>query len=641
MAIRHKTVVFAFPSTTVVSGDASNINLTQISATIPEIGAAGTSIVACWAEVSFFDVVTATGGTITEHRVGLSIGGAAYTTFTETDDLTNSGENLAGVIGPIDFTAHAQANWTLPTRTVNLQVYFDQNTGTTLGMANVAGLLYVTYAYDDDPAVNPVQLRTAIMPLESLTGALSTVATATYDSIPSLSSTICPEAIQSSVDWFVVIEGNESNNNATTDWTLNVSVAGETITYATQEAALGSDRYGRWVFKPSSIPSLAQQTLQMWCTGVGRLNHCAVCVYYTYTFNAATTTRCGTTLLIPVEIASPLGGTVAANASRFQRSISVQEGNPTLEQSAFRINFNASAAVAGLNWRAGSQAFRAYTHAANVACGMYCLQRRIDSGAVGGAGFALARGMNTITIDGYQTDTTDQATNISGYILLNYTFDKPAAGVGAANHTVRLPLYAWNAQLQDRVRVNGYSFPIPEGDYWIVSSGFHLTQHGSASNALTFDTECLSGEGKGGGYYDIYADVLQTDAERGFFETWMRGRDVFKRFPADFDPDRLDIETARAYRLMTANTTGYGMEAVVTYHSQTWTVAGNITGNNPALTTEVRLVYAATGEIRQEQTLAAGVTAFSFTVHDNTEGYFVSARQDGTHVGRSDTGTAV
>ena len=67
----------------------------------------------------------------------------------------------------------------------------------------------------------------------------------------------------------------------------------------------------------------------------------------------------------------------------------------------------------------------------------------------------------------------------------------------------------------------------------------------------------------------------------------------------------------------------------------TWTVAGNITGANPALPTHLDLFRATDDAMMQQQELSAGTTAFSFTVYDNTEDYYIVARQDNTLVGRS------
>ena len=70
---------------------------------------------------------------------------------------------------------------------------------------------------------------------------------------------------------------------------------------------------------------------------------------------------------------------------------------------------------------------------------------------------------------------------------------------------------------------------------------------GVAANAFTFDVEVKSNESKGIGYTDIYSDAVQTDAERKCSIVWMRGRDVFKRYPEDADPERLDPKILRQY----------------------------------------------------------------------------------------------
>ena len=420
MATRLKTVQFAFDPITTTITDATVTNFVQRTINIPETVI---SFVSVTAEVSFQDLITATGGTITEHRVGLRLGAAAYTTFTETDDISNSGENLAGVIGPIDFTSHFTTNWTGTSMTCDMQVYFDQSTGTTQGMTNVTGIITVTYQYDDDPATNATQIKTAWIPLESLVGALSTTADSNIGSnqIPQLTGVggMLPENSVTIRDYYFVMEGNQSLNNSNVDFTPSVNIDGGTaFTFATIEAALVSESFQRLVWRPSAVPdTTAAHNFQMWATAT-RMNHITITLVVTYEFNAAATTRILNSVYVPLEIASPIGVNTAAEASRFNRRLSIQEANPTLAQSAVRINFNASAAVSGINLRVGSQAFRGYTHVGNVICGMFSMQQRIDSGSAQGAGFTVAHGFNDINVDLYATDTTDQMTNINGSILL-------------------------------------------------------------------------------------------------------------------------------------------------------------------------------------------------------------------------------
>lgn len=634
MATREKTVTFAFPMATSLVADAVVTNLSQITLYIPEASPVFTSVSV---EVGFQDVITLTGGTINEHRVGLRLGAASYTTFTETNTIVNTGEQMAGVIGPIDFTAHFNTNWSGTSKTCDLQVYFDQNSGTTLGMANVTALVYVTYTYDDTAAT---QIKTVRVPMENL-GALATTETQIgTNQIPQLTGGgILPEAGVTIRDWFIVAEANEANNGNATDWTLSFRTDTDT-TYncMTQEQALQSDRFCRWIYRPASPPSAsAAHQWKAWAT-TARATHMTFVLYVTYEFTLSGTSRVLNSILLPIEVSSPLGSTGTGQASRYKRSLLIAEpGTITLRQSGFRINFNTAAGTGSLNFRAGSQAYQSFAISVNVVCGMLCFQKRIDAASAGGAGVSLARGMNDIVVDGYTGSATVDITNVSGLIILNYESDLAPGGIGAHNHTVFKELFPWDAALTDVTTISGYSFPIPETDYYLASVGFLFNVwQNAAANALTFDCECLSGEGKGGGYYDIYADAYQSDAERSCTLTWARGRDLFKRFPADVGEERLDIETARAFRFYSPATSSAGIMAMVTVQSMTWNVAGSISGNDAALPSEVELVMADTGEVRQRTTLTAGTTAFNFTVNDDTEDYFVSVYQDGTHVGRSD-----
>lgn len=641
MAIREKTVVFAFPMTTVLVADAVVTNLTQITLHIPEAAPTFKSV---FAEVGFQDAITATGGTINEHRVALRLGAAAYTTFSETDDITHTNDNIAGVIGPFDFTSHFTTNWTGTSMTCDAQVYFDHSTGTTLGMRNVTMLVYVTYEYDDTAAT---QIKTVRIPLESLVGSLPTAATNFgTNQIPQLTGVggFLPESGVTIRDYFFVIEGNENNNNAATDFTISANIDGGAATsFQIQECALASDRFCRWTYAPAVPDTAAAHNLQLWSTVANKCNHVTVTLYVTYEFTLAGTTRVLNSILIPIELASPLGTTTTAEASRFQRDIFIQEpGSTTLRQSAFRLNYNALASVGGLRLRAGAQAYRSYTELGNVVCGMYSAQQRIDSGSAQGVGITFFRGLVSFQMDGYSISSVVEATNLNGYVILNYESDLSPAGIGSHANTSFRVLLPWDALLKDLSRINNYAHAIVETNYWLVSTGFMFTQWISASaGAITLDVECLAAEGKGAGYYDIYADAYQSDVERACSMIWLRGRDTFKRFPQDADPNRLDVETTRDYRRYTTTGCSGGLITAITRHSHTWTAAGTITGNDAALPTTVKLVRHATHEVMQEQVLTAGTTAFSFTVYDNTEDYYIDAYQDVTHLGRSALSKAV
>lgn len=645
MATGKKTLSFAFPMTTALVADAVVTNLSQISLFLPEGSKTFTSV---WVEVGFQDVVTATGGTITEHRVGLRLGAAGYTTVTELDDIVNTGENVAGLTGPWDFTSHFNTNWSGSSMTCDLQVYWDQNTGTTLGMANVTAILHVSYTYDDTSAT---QAKTIRIPLESLTGGLPTAANSNFgtNQIPQLTGTggMLPEAGVTIRDYFFVIEGNEANSTGATDFSLSANIdGGAATTFQLQEAALATDRFCRWIYKPTAPDPTAAHQFQLWSSLASRCNHIAVDLYVTYEFTLAGTTRTVAQQLLALEIATPMGSTTAGDASRIQRTIDIQDaGTITMRQSALRINWNCNGGVTSVNIKGGAQASRAYSPAGSVVAGMYSLQHRIDSGSAQGAALTLARGRNTLTIDAFATGGI-VATNVNGYILVTYECDLAAGGPSQNTHTVMEAKYGWDAAANFNNRLAGTSFQIPETNYYITGSGFYmLAMVNQLAGTISVDCENQSGEGKGGGYTDIYTDAYMMDAEIAAMTVYMRSRDVYKRFPADADSNRLNIETARDLRIFGTANFAKGLVQFVTYHTFEFTAAGTFTGNNASLPTELALLRVVPApdpdEVMQKQTLSAGVSSFSFTVNDNTEDYYVSGYQDGTHVGRSPVAKAV
>ena len=82
---------------------------------------------------------------------------------------------MSGVLGPFDFTAHFAANFpAADSATLALSVYFDITTGTGLTTNNISALIAVTYEYDDGAAT---QYATAVIPMESLVGAMGTTDT--------------------------------------------------------------------------------------------------------------------------------------------------------------------------------------------------------------------------------------------------------------------------------------------------------------------------------------------------------------------------------------------------------------------------------------------------------------------------------
>lgn len=640
MATRLKTIQFALPTYTSTVGDASDTSIGTGTTYTPENSlSTPINIISCFLEIGWQDVCTVA-GTIGEHRVSLTLSGASTSSVTETDDITNTGENMGGVIGPFNFTSYAIANYgTNSSLTYEVSVYFDFTAGTTLGVNNVTSILTLTYEYDDTVTT---QIKTVKIPFESNTTGCPIVETELGTNQIPLLDTFLPEDSIVIRDYYIIMEGNQSAvNPTTTDITLSFKIdSGAEYNTGTQEKALASDIFVRniWSLTYDYPSTSSQHSFKFWAN-VASFDCTTFTLVVTYEFNATNTTTVLNSIIIPMEVGSPMG--LDAMPSRFSRYLMIQEPETIIfKQSSVRINYNAVAPVAGLNIRVGSQTYRNYNISANVNCGMNSFQQRIDSGSAAGAGLSLARGRNSLVLDMYRTDTADDPTNLNGYFLINYHSGKATDGVGAHSHTIFYNLFQWDALLSDRL-ITTFTYYLPNSDnYWINGIGvLSIIWDGVAGNAFTMDVEVKEGEGKGGGYEDLYADAIQSDAERRCSMVWMRGRDVFKRHPKDPDPDRIDANLSRTYRFFTPVTTQQGIEGVITYHNISYPISGvctNYGGDGEGLVVNFFRAFDDT-KILSLTTTTGGT--FSDLWYDNTE-YIYCVIRDSNRVGRSQNGYA-
>lgn len=640
MATREKTIIYSFPTLTTVTTNNTTTNLTQITIYIPEASPTFTSV---YVEVGWQDVITATGGTFTNHNVGLRLNAAAYTTKTNTATVTNTGENQAAVFGPYDFTSHFTTNWSGTSATCDLQVLWNQTTGTTLGMRNVTAVIYITYTYNDDVSTNATQIKTAIIPLESLVGSLTTTTNSEIgtNQIPQLTGVggMLPENSVTIRDYFFIIEGNESNNNTTTDFTLtaNIDSGGSPFSFGIQEAALGSDRFCRWIYKPSVPTTTTTHQFQLWSSVATKANSLCINLYVTYEFNAASTTRVLNSILIPIGIPSE-ASTASATPSSWNRDFSIQDpGSITLRQSAYRITFSTTAAVTGLNSRAGSQSYRAYTHIGNAMCGMNCFQQRIDSGSAQGAGLSISRGFNEIGVDLYATDTTDKLTNVCGIVFLNYESDVGSGGIGQNTHAVFKVMREYSQVTTTFANITNYSFSIPESNYWIVSVGYKYYLYvSSAGMGIGLNIQTLSTEDNGLDYKALYSDNYRSDAEISCTYSYFNQPNLFKKFTQDPDTSKLDIEQSRIYQFYSTTACIIGIVNMVTYHSFQYNISGtlsNYTGDGSGI-----IVDAFRTDNDQLIGTATTTAGGNYTIpwYDNTVEVYTVARQSSILLGRSD-----
>jgi len=632
MATRLKTVRYAFPVLATMANNTLT-NVPQITVHLPESGTK--TIRKAWVDVTMDDLNAnaSTGASVTTSTVNLRLGAAGYTSTTNGNTKANTGEAISWQFTR-DFTSHFVTNWTGTSMTCDVQVHTNQTTGTSPSMVNVCVLLYVTYEYDD---TSTTQLKTVLVPLNAPTTFLPTTKTS-HDTIPAL-DTYLPEASKTYRNISIVMSAN-TMSNSTTAFSVSMELTSlGVLTTELYNGAANSDRFIRYIWDVTSlITTNVTHTFNLWSSLTGTMDCPMAYMVVTYEYNESTSTSIMNSMQLPMEIDSPMGGTVAADFQRSTREFWVQEANPVRQRLAFYMFWQDNANLTGLNARIGTGAFVAYTQTGSgLVCGNKSLMIRNDSPT----GVPFARGRNTLQMDCYNTSTTVRGGNVGGFWIVNYTSDKHSSGSGSHNHTILYPVFTQGtANAVQQYITTANAMPIPETNYFISSAGFNYNfMQGVAHQGVTIKMERLVAEG-GLIFERIYADISQHDAEIGVYDIWCQARSFFLRWTGDTDSSRLDIETNRRYIINSSNAVTWAnhLTMMVNYHTISYTVSGNITGSNGGTVT-ISLHRQASGE-KILETSRTGNGAYSLTWYDNTEDVYVVAYEDATRNKRSSPGLA-
>ncbi len=621
---RLKTVEYWFPMLATVV-DATDTNLTQITVYLPETGTK--TFRSVFLEVTAHDLNT-TLGNVSRRQCSVQLGSAGYSVVNNTNAIANGGEQQT-ILFSGDFTSYFNTNWSGTSMTCDARVLLDSAVASPLNPAfnNVSARLVVTYEYDE---TSTTHVKTVRIPLNAPVGAVGTsqpgTATAT---IPALDTEL-PEASKVYRQIAVVTQGND--NGASTDISISHRV-GSGTTFTSQVYEHGSNC--AMFTRQNSIESFdtsVSQSFYLWGSAAS-WHHQQAWLVVTYEFDASAANDVFVSLLVPMEMDSPMGGTTSSDYQRAARDLWIQEpATITTKQVAAMVFWDALAAIGGMNFRVGTGSFVTYTDAAAVLAGSNAAMVRND------AAFSLARGRNALNFDAYRTDTADLGYNVGVLWMVNYTCGKPAAGHGAENHTVLWGLkQTGTVAASQQTLIAATSVAIPETSFFFTAIGIEYRYVPSGTVAVAgaaIQTERLA-SGEGGLVWEaIYADLGGTDGETGIYHAYATARAVFQRWPGDTVDglNRLDIETSRRWRLATAQSvaTFDQLTLMLTYHSITFTCADSISGFSGTvdLTLHRENGEAVLGTSR------SGDGAFSFTWYDNTEELYVMA-DDGTHVGRS------
>lgn len=635
MTTRLKTVEFAHPPYAGVMTDNSLTTMPQITVYLPESGITFRSVVATVST----GVTGTAAGNVTTRQLQCRLGAAGYTTATQSNLYTGSGEDIFQFHG-VNLTAHFTSNWSGTSMTFDSQVLMD-GTQTAAGWTNVCVTLSITYEYDD---TSSTQIKTVRIPLDAPVGALATSKPGSpTTTIPALDTEL-PEASKVYRNIYTTIQGNIALAGSTTDQTITQQLVTTTAqTSGIFEAVSASDYWFRYIWScggNGGTNVIVTNTTQAYYIygNAAKVNHLQAWLVVTYEFDATSSNNVFVSVILPQEVASPMGGSTSSDYQRASRELRISEpGSITTKQVAFYAFWDQIAAISTLQFRVGTGSFVTYTDTAAAMCGNNGAMVRND------AAFTLARGKNTLQADVYRSDTADLGFALSGFWIVNYTASKPSQGYGAANHTV-----AWNlgalydgAASVDKT-LTAIAPIIPETTYYMTAVGAryeYISNSTGQPGGQIVLVERLAAEG-GVAWEAANIDTTMTDPETGLRTSWCQIKDDFLRWPGDPGADRMDIETARRWRVVLGNAcTGFHrLDLFFTYHTITYAVAGNVSGSAGG-TVNLALHRDGTGE-KVLSTTRSGNGSYSFTWYDNVDNMFVQAREDATHLGRSDSGPA-
>ena len=542
----------------------------------------------------------------------------------------NSGEHQT-FSNAFDAVAFFTTNWSGTTQTW----WVRQSVATILSI-NHSFKLIITYDYDD---TSTTHIKTIRIPIEStrqvLSGAMQTIGGATAIPILAGGSTVLPENTPVVRQVFLELCGNEAAA-AVTDFTLQLRINGGTTTSVWDvESALNSACWAYFCYDITAETLTSASSLEMQSTLTSRGDNMGGWITVTYEFVPADTTVVWNSLVLgAIDTTGQMGGTTAADADAWGRSIYIMEPTTiTLKESAVVISLNDQANVTALFACGDQSSYTSYAcSGGTVQCGQFSLVHRIDAGGQNGVAFeALARGENLYQLRTY-ANAASAGWGVNGILLLNYTSGKHADGVGAHAHSI--------FGLIEETANDGYtttsaakSIAIAETDYWllgVVSDGVILQDN--LDRCIALQAERAAGEGEGLGWENFGVSNYRTDGENHAITCRYASRSTWKRHPGETDTSRLDIEVSRSFRRDTHLASGWwGLWA--TYHTMIWDVAGTISGSGGGT---VNLdVFRDSDNLWLASSSRSGNGAYSITIHNDTENVYVVAYEDATHTGVS------
>jgi len=673
MARAEKTIYYAWATGSAATGEVpSNVlfqTIASMSISIPE-NSISTPVTISSAYIDTFirDSSTATGTDLRRPAVIIRLSGsspAVSMSVSESGFLANTGENYGGILGPWLFTNYFTQSYSNFSSSLShsIEVFHSSSAGTFTGLRGVNGMLGLTYQYDTSAVT---QSKSVIIPLYTRSGSLFNTANSLFAKIPILLSSsedYLVEASCSVQQYFIVLEGNTSHASAldiSCSWAID---SGTPTVLPTQENALTSDTWVRYIipFTSASMPNLnTTHSLNLWADRNTIHHNLTAKLYITYHYIPSQTTRFLNSWRFALELDSPItGGALVSTAScnTFERTIIVPEPAPiTLKNSGVELYFQ-TAAAPSISIRAVSQSVnRVYESLGGVMCGMNQIMHGLTSGSyyfnpsISNETFcSFSGGENPFKIYLHRTNVNNP-TNVSGYCYLNYL--SATASQGIHTHTQTRELILTSMSLATPTEFSQLFTPnlvqlSASQNWWLAAVGVENSYwDANAINYLATDVSIGVSESinvgnpfsSSVGMRRLYGDVAVKDSELAYGRWVVRARTDFKRHPRDVDSDRLIPSGSRRWRTVAAAAIRYGNKFFASYHQISGSISGSVTGSGGG-SLSLELFKSSTDEIYDRQT-RTGDGNYEFRVYDPYSEWYVIAYENAVYKGRSKRGIA-
>jgi len=652
MAISIKTVEFIANTviTTLVSATLRTLN-GATSIYIPEAdNGTGFTWVSCTLEVTVAED-SGTVRSVTNATVGIQLGATAADSVTLGVPVPTSGEGEVWHLVR-DVTSYFQTNWitgtTSQTWSVNVTLTGPQT-------ANHTAKLILTYKYED---TKPTQIKTIRVPIESTVGLLTTSPQSIggTTAIPAnLLRTYLPETGTTVRNAWLELWGNESTttNGA---FTMQARIGGASGTWLNmwRSPATGPSS-ARWAYSQYDITTYttlsATTALQLEAqvlTTTNRMNNIGGLIGITYEFNVTGSTTIYNSLKIGgIEQTGWMSGTIAADGDTWSRNIYIEEPDTiTTKESAVLLNCNDSTTFTmSINVTGQTTQTNTFTAGSRM-CGIFSAVHRVDPGGRAGNGLTLSRGSNTYTLL-LRSGTANAGWGVNAMLILNYTSGKHSDGVGRHAHSVHQLVFGNTVTgLATSQTLSGATVTpiIPESQYYLIGMILQSQFTNAASTYFSFaiQHEINPGESVGDGWDNLYASMSRGSNENVNGVIYCAARNNYLRWPGDPDSNRLNFLNGRRFRIDMLPGSYNNLAYWYTYNSIPFTVSGTCSGysgDGSGIPVEIyRIKNGLDEHVLTLTTTTGGI--FSGTWVDNTDTLYAAARQDDTHVGRSQNGNA-